>query len=134
MNKHRVLRAIAILVPVIVLTLFAAGAIILRSVAFQRYALHKIEQSVADSTGARLQVRGLSVKWIPLVIELTGITARAENFAADASAANAEPLLSVYSLQDSLELWGLLHHQVRIRNVVIEGPTLFLHTGKGGRN
>jgi translocation and assembly module TamB len=134
MNKHRVLRTTTILVPAVVLTLFIARAIILHSAAFQRYALQKIEQSVAESTGARLRVQGLSVKWIPLAIELTGITARAENSAVNASDADAKPLLSINRLQASLELWELLHHQVRIRNVVIEGPTIYVHTGEDGRN
>jgi hypothetical protein len=98
MNKHRVLRTTTILVPAVVLSLFIAKAIILHSAAFQRYALQKIEQSVAESTGARLRVQGLSVKWIPLAIELTGITARAENSAVNASDADAKPLLSINRL------------------------------------
>jgi len=134
MSKHRVLRAMAIIVPAALLVLFSVGVIILHSAAFQTYALHKIERTAAERTGARVHVQQMAVKWIPLAVELIGVTARAEDSFVDGSNDGEKPLLRVKRLQISLEPWALLHHQVRIRDLAIDQPAIYVHTHKDGRN
>jgi translocation and assembly module TamB len=134
MRKHQVLRAIAIVVPAAALVSFVAGAIVLHSAAFQTYLLRKIEQSTAETLGARIQVQQMSVKWIPLAAELREITVRAKDSSQSKASYDEKPLLHINRLQISVELWALLHHQVRIRNLEIEQPALYVRTDKDGQN
>jgi translocation and assembly module TamB len=125
-RRHRVLWWVAITIPAAVVVLFVTAAAVLHSKSFQIYALGKLIQSVDESTGAKVRVQSLDVNWHPLAIELYGISA------INPAAANKTPLLTTDRLQVSLQIWPLLHHQVKIDSLAIEHPVIFVRTESDG--
>src|SRR3984957_8470789 len=126
-SKHRILLRVAIAIPVVGVVLFVAAAAVLHSKSFQTYALGKMIQSVDESTGAQVRVQSLDFNWHPLAIELYGISA------VNPAAANKIPLLTTDRLHVSLQIWPLLHHQVRIDSLTIDHPVIFVKTESDGR-
>jgi translocation and assembly module TamB len=125
-RRHRVLWWVAISIPVVVVVLSLAAVAVLHSKSFQTYALGKLIQSVDESTGARVHLQSIDVKWHPLAIELYGISA------INPASANKTPLLTTDRLQVSLQILPLLHHQVQIDSVTIDHPVIFVKTESDG--
>jgi translocation and assembly module TamB len=126
-SRHRILRWLLVVVPLAVLILFAGAALVLHSQAFQAYALRKITQSASESTGAQIHVQSMAVKWYPLAIELSGISAQ------NPAAISETPLFSANRVQVSLEMWALLHRRVEVHDLVVDHPIVDIRTESDGR-
>jgi translocation and assembly module TamB len=127
MSKHKVLRWTLMVLPLAVVALFAAAALILHSAAFQAYALHKITQIASESTGTQIQIQRMTVAWRPFAVEFTGVTAQ------NPAAPSETPLFSAARLQIGLQLWPLLHRQVQVRDVLLDHPSVYISTDATGR-
>jgi hypothetical protein len=128
MSRRRILWWAAVAIPAVAIVLGVAAAAVLHSKSFQAYVLSKLIQSVEESTGARVHVQSIDVKWHPLAIELFGISAL------NPASTYKTPLLTTDRLQVSLQIWPLLHHQVQIDSVTIDRPVIFVRTEPDGHN
>ncbi|HEY2821129.1 MAG TPA: translocation/assembly module TamB domain-containing protein [Candidatus Acidoferrum sp.] len=127
MSRRRILRWIAIAIPVVAIVLSISAVAVLHSKSFQSYALGKVIQSVEERTGAKVCVQSLDVNWHPFAVELYGISA------VNPATINKTPLLTTDKLQVSLQVWPLLHHQVQIDSLTIDHPVIFVKTESDGR-
>ena len=108
MSKHRVLRTIAILVPVARADLIRRGG---DHSAFCRLSddtrCKRLSRASRKARERDSRCKASPVKWIPLAVELTGITARADGLATNRRRTDEKPLLSINRLQLSLEFLGI---------------------------
>jgi translocation and assembly module TamB len=123
-KKWRWVLGIALLGAACVLV---AGLVILRSAGFQRYALGKIIESAEKSTGTRIQVKSLTVEWSPFAVEFEGVSA------SSISSGPQNPLLTASQIRVGLKLLPLLHKEVKVREVRIESPAIYIHADRNGR-
>src|SRR5579864_800690 len=122
----KIIRTALIVGPAILLLLAAAGFVILRSQAFNRYLLGKIIQQAQESTGAHIGIQQLAIHWSPFTADLYGIAVRGQ--AAD----TAPPLLMADHIGVSLGLRALLRREVDLYAIVVDRPVLRVHTDKQG--
>jgi translocation and assembly module TamB len=110
------------------MVIFFAGLALTRSAAFHRYLLGKIIQQAQESTGARVEVRSMDLRWSPLRADFYGVVVHG----AEKSAQPA--LLTADHLGVSLGVAELLHHSVDLYTLVLDRPVVHVLVSEDGRN
>ncbi len=127
MRKPKILRWMLVILSLAVVVLFAAATLILHSKVFQAYALRRITQTASQSTGTQIQVQSVTVNWHPFTVEFTGITAQ------NPAAPSERPLFAAAHVRLGLQLWPLLHRRVRIQDLLLDRPAVYVRTESDGR-
>ncbi len=127
MSEHKTLRRLVYAAVAIFVLLFGAAALVLHSRTFRSYALGKIIQTAQESTGTRIAVSNMELSWYPLGVEFDGISAQSRK---DVS---KSPLFTAARVSVSVRIIPLLRHQVDVKKVDIEQPTIFVRTESDGR-
>ena len=95
---------------------------------FRRSILTRVESSIQESTGARLEVRDFSLRLSNLSLDLYNVVVRGtEN---DSS----RPLLQVDHLQGGLTIDSLLNKKWHIRDLIVDHPIVHMAVDKAGEN
>jgi translocation and assembly module TamB len=114
--------AVAILVIVAVI----GGYFYLKSSSFEKYALGKIAQQADEATGGRTTVGGMDFNLSTLTAHLYNITLRGTE------AADQPPLLHADKLTVRVKIISALHHQVSLRELLIEHPVVHVQVNRQG--
>jgi translocation and assembly module TamB len=112
----------------LLVVLAIAGYLYLRSSAFQQYALGKIVAEANDATGGNTEIGGLEFDLSTLTARLYNITLRGTE------SRDQPPLLHVDSLTVRLKILSALHHQVALRQLLIDHPVVYLRVSRQGDN
>jgi translocation and assembly module TamB len=104
------------------------GYIYLKSNAFRRYALQKIEEQAAESTGARAQIGSLDLTLSPLRVRFENVVLRGTEPAGD------PPLLRVDELTVGLKIRSLLHREINLSELLVLHPVLYVRVDREGKN
>jgi translocation and assembly module TamB len=105
-----------------------AGYFYLKSNAFQQFALRKIVAEANEATGGKTEIGGLSFDLSNLTARLYNITSRGtEGF-------DQPPLLHADSLTVRLRILSALHHQVALRELLIDRPVIYLQVSRQGNS
>src|SRR5579884_2939373 len=106
MTAGKVLRWIGIGILILIVVVIVAGFFVLRSDKFHRYVIARAEQTLAESTGGRVEIGSYTFQWHPLTITIHNLVVRGTE------PANVRPLLSVDELDLGLKIVSLLHQKI----------------------
>ena len=116
----------------IVVLLFVAVATLMllleHSEGFRRDILGKVESSIEESTGGRLEVGDFKFRLSNLTLDIYNIVLHGRE--ADAS----KPLLTADHLQVGLTIDSLLHRKWHVRDIVLDHPVVRLQVNQEGEN
>jgi translocation and assembly module TamB len=117
----------AVLAMVILVIAAVIGAYFyLKSSSFERYALGKIAQQADEATGGRTTVGGMDFNLSTLTAHLYDITLRGTEGAVQ------PPLLHADKLTVRVKIISALHHQVSLRELLIEHPVVHVQVSRQG--
>src|SRR5256714_3940927 len=108
--------------------IFLAGLVITNSAGFHQFLLGKIIQRVQDSTGTRVEIKRMDLRWNPLTADFYGVTVHG------AERGPRPALLKADHLRVSLGIQELLHPQVDLYAIVLDRPVLHLEVSSDGRS
>jgi translocation and assembly module TamB len=95
---------------------------------FRHSILAKVENSVRDSTGARLEVRDFNLRLSNLSLDLYNVVVHGTE--PDPS----QPLMAVDHLQVGLTIDSLLNKKWHVRDIIIDHPVVRMAVNKAGEN
>jgi translocation and assembly module TamB len=119
------------LAGVVFLAIFVVAALVAlldHSAGFRRSILAKVENSLQQSTGARLEVRDFNLRLSNLSLDLYNIVAHGKE------ADPARPLLQADHLRVGLTIDSLLRRKWHVRDIVLDHPVVRLQVNKAGEN
>jgi translocation and assembly module TamB len=114
----------------IVLTLLTGAVLmlLLHNEGFRRSILAKVETSIQESTGARVEVRDFSLRLSNLSLDLYNVVVHGTE--KDAS----KPLLQADHLQVGLTIDSVLGKKWHVRDIIIDRPIVRMVVDKAGNN
>jgi len=119
------------LAVVVVLLLGTVGTLVLlldHNEGFRRSILAKVENSIRESTGARLEVRDFNLRLSNLSMDLYNVVVHGTE--ADPN----QPLLAMDHLQVGLTVDSLLNRKWHVRDIVVDHPVAHMAVNKAGEN
>lgn len=120
--------SVAGIVGLLVIVVVGTVLLIENSPGFRQRILAKVESSVAESTGAKLEVRDFHIRLRDLSLDLYGITVHG-------SEANAsKPLLQTEHINVGIKILSLLHRTWRLQDIIIDHPVAHIFVNKAGEN
>jgi translocation and assembly module TamB len=114
---------------VALLLIVAAGVLLVNhSAGFRQRILAIAEGKVAESTGARLEVRDFHLALTTLSLDLYGITVQGSE------PDSGSPLLRTAHINVGLKILSVVHSKWRLQDIVIDHPVLHVFVNKAGEN
>ena len=95
---------------------------------FRHSILARVEKSVRESTGARLEVRDFNLRLSNLSLDLYNVVVHGTE--ADPS----QPLMAVDHLQVGLTIDSLLNKKWHVRDIIVDHPVVRMAVNKAGEN
>jgi translocation and assembly module TamB len=105
-----------------------AGYFYLRSNSFQRFAIREIVKQADQATGGRTEIGGLDFKLSTLTAHLYNITVRGTE------GPEQPPLLHADELTVRAKIVSVLHHQISLRELLINHPVVHVQVDGAGKN
>src|SRR5581483_1031211 len=105
-----------------------AGYFYLRTAGFQRFAIRKIVEQADQATGGRTEIGALDFKLSTLTAHLYNITVRGTE------GPGQPPLLHADQLTVRAKIVSVLHHQISLRELLIEHPVVHVQVSADGKN
>lgn len=116
----------ALVIAVLVLVVVTAGYLYLKSTSFERYALRKIAEQADLATGGRTTVGRMDFSLGTLTANLYDISLRGTE------GADQAPLLHADKLTVRIRIVSALHHQVSLRELLIDHPVVHVQVNRQG--
>src|SRR5256714_6782251 len=107
---------------------FVLALAVTRSAAFHHFLLGKIIQQAQESTGARVEVQKMDLRWNPLTADFYAVIVHGTESASEPA------LLKTDHLRVSLGIQELLRHRVDLYAIALDSPVLHLRVTTDGRN
>src|SRR3984893_9539417 len=126
MNRKKVIRAVLIGIPALLLLLVVAGVLIVHTHTFTRLLLTKIVQKAEQSTGAHIAIQKLNIHWFPFTADVYGIIVHGQEKGDEA------PLLQAEHLSVSLGIRALLNNEVDLYAINVDRPIVNLRVDTRG--
>ncbi len=117
---------VALGIVIVIVIAAVGGYLYLRSGSFQRYALNKISQEAQAATGGKTTVGRLEFSLSKLTATLYDITVHGTE------PANQPPLLHADRLTVRLKIVSAIHHQVSLRELLIDRPVVHMQVDTKG--
>lgn len=109
--------------------LVVVGVLLLEhSPGFRQFVLSKVESSVEESTGAKLDVRDFRLHLLTLSLDLYDVTVHGSETNADA------PLLQTDHINLGLKILSFLHKKWRLQDIIIDHPVVHVFVNQAGDN
>src|SRR5690349_5588906 len=126
MHTKKIIRAVLIGFPALLLLLFIGAVLTLHTQAFKRFLLAKIVRQAEQSTGARIAIQKLDVHWFPFTADVYGVVVHGQERGDD------PPLLQAEHLGVSLGIRALLKKSVDLYSVTADQPIVNLRIDARG--
>ncbi|MGZ4875125.1 MAG: translocation/assembly module TamB domain-containing protein [Candidatus Angelobacter sp.] len=126
--KKIVLWSLAAMVVLLVGTVVTLVLLLDHNEGFRRSILAKVENSLRESTGARLEVRDFNLRLSTLSVDLYNVVVHGTE------ANSSQPLLVVDHLQAGLTIDSLLTRKWHVRDVIVDHPVAHMAVNKAGEN
>ncbi|MCU1254764.1 MAG: hypothetical protein JWM83_1063, partial [Candidatus Angelobacter sp.] len=126
--KKVVLWSLAAIIVLLVGTVVTLVLLLDHNEGFRRSILAKVENSIRESTGARLEVRDFNLRLSNLSMDLYNVVVHG------AEADPNQPLLSVDHLQVGLTIDSLLNRKWHVRDIIVDHPVARMSVNKAGEN
>ncbi len=95
---------------------------------FRHSILAKVEKSVRESTGARLEVRDFNLRLSNLSLDLYNVVVHGTE------SDRSQPLMAVDHLQVGLTIDSLLNKKWHVRDIIVDHPVVRMAVNKAGEN
>jgi translocation and assembly module TamB len=112
----------------LLIVVIAGGLLYIRTRSFQTFALHKIVGAADQATGGKTEIGSLDFQLSKLTADFYNITIRGTESAAQ------PPLLHVDKMTVRLKIVSAIHHQVSLRELLIEHPVIYVEVSHDGKN
>jgi translocation and assembly module TamB len=126
--KKIVLWSLAAIVVLLVGTVLTLVLLLDHNEGFRHSILAKVEKSVRESTGARLEVRDFSLRLSNLSLDIYNVVVHGTE--PDPS----KPLMAVDHLQVGLTIDSLLNKKWHVRDIIVDHPVVRMAVNKAGEN
>ncbi|MGB8131510.1 MAG: translocation/assembly module TamB domain-containing protein [Candidatus Angelobacter sp.] len=126
--KKIILWSLAAIIVLLVGTVVTLVLLVEHNEGFRHSILAKVENSVHESTGARLEVGDFHLKLSNLSLDLYNVVVHGTE--PDPS----RPLMAVDHLQVGLTIDSLLHRKWHVRDIIVDHPVVRLAVNKAGEN
>ena len=126
MTRKKVIRAVLIGIPALLLLLVVVGVLIVHTHTFTRLLLTKIVQKAEQSTGAHIAIQKLDIHWFPFTANVYGIIVHGQEKGDEA------PLLQAEHLGVSLGIRALLNNEVDLYAINVDRPIVNLRVDTRG--
>ncbi|MGZ4900367.1 MAG: AsmA family protein, partial [Candidatus Angelobacter sp.] len=126
--KKIVLWSLAAMIVLLVGTVVTLVLLLDHNEGFRRSILAKVENSLRESTGARLEVRDFNLRLSTLSVDLYNVVVHGTE------ANSSQPLLVVDHLQAGLTIDSLLSRKWHVRDVIVDHPVAHMAVNKAGEN
>lgn len=128
MTGRWIFKRLALAVLVLVAVIVVAGFFVLRSRAFHRYALAKIESGAEQATGSKVQIGDLAFHLLTLRADLYRIAIRG------GEPSSAPPILSMTHVGLNLKFLPLVHGRLGLSDLVIDHPVVHFIVDANGHS
>jgi translocation and assembly module TamB len=126
--KKIVLWSLAAIIVLLVGTAVTLVLLLDHNEGFRHSILARVEKSVQESTGARLEVRDFNLRLSNLSLDLYNIVVHGTE--SDPS----KPLMAVDHLQVGLTIDSLLNRKWHVRDIIVDRPVVRMAVNKAGEN
>jgi translocation and assembly module TamB len=126
--KKVVLWGLAVVIVLLVGTVVTLVQLLDHNEGFRRRILAKVENSVRESTGARLEVRDFNLRLSNLSLDLYNVVVHGTEQDPN------KPLLGVDHLQVGLTIDSLLNRKWHVRDIIVDHPVARMSVNKAGEN
>jgi translocation and assembly module TamB len=126
--KKIILWSLAAIIVLLVGTVVTLVLLLDHNEGFRHSILAKVENSVRESTGARLEVRDFNLRLSNLSLDLYNVVVHGTE--SDAS----KPLMAVDHLQVGLTIDSLLNRKWHVRDIIVDHPVVRMAVNKAGEN
>ncbi|MGB9122993.1 MAG: AsmA family protein, partial [Candidatus Angelobacter sp.] len=126
--KKIVLWSLATIIVLLVGTVVTLVVLLDHNEGFRHNILAKVEKSVRESTGARLEVRDFNLRLSNLSLDMYNVVVHGTE--ADPN----KPLMAVDHLQVGLTIDSLLHKKWHVRDIIVDQPVVRMAVNKAGEN
>ena len=126
--KKIVLWSLAAIVVLLVGTVVTLVLLLDHNEGFRHSILAKVEKSVRESTGARLEVRDFNLRLSNLSLDVYNVVVHGTE--PDTS----KPLIAVDHLQVGLTIDSLLNRKWHVRDIIVDHPVVHIAVNKAGEN
>ncbi len=113
---------------ILLIVIVVAALIYLRTDSFRRFAIREIVKQADQATGGRTEIDRLDFKLSALTANLYNITLRGTE------GPDQPPLLHADKLTVRAKIVSILHHQISLRELLIEHPVVHMQVSRDGRN
>jgi len=127
-NWRKILGWTAAALGALLLVTLAAPILLVKSPAFHRYLVAKIEQQAGQAVGSRVEIRNLQIHLRNLSADVYGFVVHGREGAAE------KPLLEVEHLRVELRILSILGREVRLQDLLIDRPVIHLSVDQQGRS
>lgn len=126
--KKIVLWSLAAIIVLLMGTVVTLVVLLDHNEGFRHSILARVENSVRESTGARLEVRDFNLRLSNLSLDLYKVVVHGTE--ADPS----QPLMAVDHLQVGLTIDSLLNKKWHVRDIIVDHPVVRMAVNKAGEN
>jgi translocation and assembly module TamB len=128
MNWKRIIGWTAAILGILIVLVVVGGYAILRSSAFHRYVLAKIEQTGNEATGGQVQIQKFDFHPSTLTANIYGLIIRGTE------GPNQAPLLAVEKITLKLKILSVFQHKVNLHELIIQRPMVHLLVDNKGHS
>jgi translocation and assembly module TamB len=128
MDTKKAVRTVLVVVPAVMGLLFLTAFFVARSQAFRQFLLAKIIQETEASTGARVNIKDMALRWSPFTAELFGIVLHGQEQNTKA------PLFLADHLRVGLSIKSLLQRKVDLSEIALDNPVVHLRVDTQGHS
>jgi translocation and assembly module TamB len=126
--KKIVLWSLAAIVVLLVGTVVTLVTLLNHSEGFRHSILAKVETSIQESTGARLEVGDFKLRMSNLSLDLYNVLVHGTE------PVSSRPLMAVDHLQVGLTIDSLLNRKWHVRDIIVDHPVVSMAVNKAGEN
>ena len=127
-NMAKIIGWILGIIALLALVVVVGGYLVVRSGPFQHYLVAKIDQQLQQATGAKAQIRSISLHLSQLSVDAYGVVLHGTE--TDSS----QPLLSVDRVSLRFRIVSLIHRRIDLSDIAVVHPVARLVTYRSGQS
>jgi len=116
------------IIGALLLVIVVGGVLLLRSSAFHRYLISKIVQQAREATGARVELKNLTIHVKTLTADAYGLVIHGSE------APGERPLLQVQHARIGVKIISIFHRKVNLSELIVENPIISLVVNQQGQS
>lgn len=113
---------------ILLVVVIVVGLLYIRTASFRHFAMGEIVKQADQATGGRTEIGGMDFTLSNLTVHLYNITMRGSE------GPGQPPLLHADQLTVQAKIVSILHHQISLRELLIDHPVVHVRVSRDGKN